>query len=168
MSRLGYYLNYAYAYMKIYSKMAIKAILGLLIIGIVYWRILFHLRNSQLWKSDTCPRCKKNSLKRIHRTSFDRFLSNITRLHFRRFKCSSCSWTGLLRSSDRLHRLPDEFSPDETPGVNVWKASKALKGMKLTQKKQSTSPKSRTVISSVLLFFMLYWNYRKCVNDKPG
>lgn len=119
MSRLGYYLNYAYAYMKIYSKMAIKAILGLLIIGIVYWRILFHLRNSQLWKSDTCPRCKKNSLKRIHRTSFDRFLSNITRLHFRRFKCSSCSWTGLLRSSDRLHRLPDEFSPDETPGVNV-------------------------------------------------
>lgn len=118
MNRLGYYLTTAYAIVRQYTKLGIKIIFGVILVGIVYWRILYHIGNSQLWKSDRCPKCGKSYLKRIHRTRFDRFISSITRLHFHRYACPSCKWNGLLRSTDRAHRILDELSQDNPSVTN--------------------------------------------------
>jgi hypothetical protein len=78
-------------------------------IGFVFFRIRHHFRSDPDYDATDCPRCG-SSLKRVHRTSFDRFLGKTILPNSRRYRCAnkSCGWSGL-----RHHRYhPESSIPD--------------------------------------------------------
>ena len=83
---------------------------GLLVIaGLAFlvWRSRYHFYRSEYWKAVNCPKCG-SALHRIHRTSWDRFLSRTLLPEARRYKCKNpeCGWSGLRqrREEDRRHK----------------------------------------------------------------
>lgn len=72
---------------------ATLALLGVLFITL---RARYRYLSSHRWLSPYCPRCK-SELHRVHRSSFDRFLSRTFLPHARRYLCKNaeCRWTGL-------------------------------------------------------------------------
>jgi predicted RNA-binding Zn-ribbon protein involved in translation (DUF1610 family) len=90
----------------------------ILSLAVVYWRVMVHVSQSQLWRVDNCPRCQHDQFKRMHRTIIDRIINKITRLHLRRYRCSNCGWTGLARRQDQNHLEAEELfeSGPITPG----------------------------------------------------
>lgn len=75
-------------------------------LAFILWRGRYHFYRSEYWKAVNCPRCG-SVLHRIHRTSWDRFLSRTLLLGARRYQCKNpeCGWSGLRqkREEDRRH-----------------------------------------------------------------
>jgi hypothetical protein len=88
----------------------------LVLAGLVFiiWRGRYHFYRSEYWKAVDCPKCG-SALHRIHRTSWDRFLSRILLRGARRYQCKNpdCGWSGLRqkREEDQRRHQPD---PAET------------------------------------------------------
>jgi hypothetical protein len=79
-------------------------------LAFVIWRGQYHFYRSEYWKAENCPKCG-SALHRIHRTTWDRFLSRILLRGARRYQCKNrdCGWSGLRqkREEDHHHRLHD-------------------------------------------------------------
>lgn len=71
-------------------------------VSFVYARIRYRYRSKSDLIASTCPSCN-SSIKRIHRSSFDRFLGATIMPDARRYKCTnrSCGWQGLRRQHYR-------------------------------------------------------------------
>jgi signal transduction histidine kinase len=84
-------------------------ILILLTSAFVVWRARYRFLTSRFWRIEDCPRCG-NTLHRIHRTRFDRFLTWILLPHSRRYRCNNdeCHWSGLRH---RIHRSHQTHKP---------------------------------------------------------
>ena len=76
-------------------------------LAFVVWRGRHHFYRSAYWRAVNCPRCG-SELHRIHRTTWDRFLSRTLLLGARRYQCKNpdCGWSGLRerREADRAHK----------------------------------------------------------------
>jgi hypothetical protein len=76
-------------------------------LAFVIWRGRYHFYRSEYWKAVNCPKCG-SKLHRIHRNSWDRFLSRTLLLGARRYQCENpeCGWSGLRerRDEDRRHK----------------------------------------------------------------
>jgi len=72
------------------TAFVILAVVILIALWRVRWRII---RNERLW-SDSCPRCERSELHRIHRRLFGRVLG-ILGFPVARYRCSHCKWKGL-------------------------------------------------------------------------
>jgi hypothetical protein len=92
------------------TNLSLSDLFGMLVIILailfLVWRIRVRFEKSSHWMADVCPRCGSN-LHRVHRTSFDRFLSRSLLPDARRYRCENreCSWEGLRRRriSDHHH-----------------------------------------------------------------
>ena len=93
------------------TRFGLGDLLGwLLVLGglaFVLWRGRHHFYRSEYWKAVDCPKCG-SGLHRIHRTTWDRFLSRTLLLGARRYLCKNpeCGWSGLRdrREEDRRHK----------------------------------------------------------------
>jgi len=88
----------------------IGAFLILIAVILLVLRIRHRFSSSEIWRSDTCPRCG-SGLQRIHRTPPDRILARTLLPHARRYQCTDteCGWSGLRRHwlDRRLLKQPD-------------------------------------------------------------
>ena len=79
-------------------------------LAFVIWRGRYHFYRSEFWKAVNCPKCG-SVLHRIHRSSWDRFLSRILLRGARRYQCKNpeCGWSGLRqkREEDRQRKRHD-------------------------------------------------------------
>jgi hypothetical protein len=68
----------------------------ILVIAYIVSRIRHHYQTSPRFAAGTCPRCG-SSMKRVHRTQFDRLLSQTLLPGARRYHCmgTNCGWDGL-------------------------------------------------------------------------
>ena len=77
---------------------------------VIIWRGRYHFLQSEYWKAANCPKCG-SGLHRIHRTSWDRFLSHTLLREARRYQCKNpeCGWSGLRRRhyEDQRHERHD-------------------------------------------------------------
>jgi len=84
-------------------------------LAFVIWRGQYHFYRSAYWKAVNCPKCG-SELHRIHRTSWDRFLSRTLLRGARRYQCKNpeCGWSGLRqqREEDRRHNRHDTAETD--------------------------------------------------------
>ena len=82
-------------------------VLVLLALTFIAWRSRYHFIHSEYWKAVNCPKCG-SALHRIHRTSWDRFLSRTLLPGARRYRCKNpeCGWSGLRerREEDHHHK----------------------------------------------------------------
>ena len=101
-----------YSWLRDYiARFGLGDLLGwLLVLGglvFVFWRGRHHFYRSAYWKAVDCPKCG-SGLHRIHRTTWDRFLSRTLLLGARRYQCKNpeCGWSGLRdrREEDRRHK----------------------------------------------------------------
>jgi hypothetical protein len=76
-------------------------LLLLVFLGISVWRVLARMADSVSLPADVCPSCG-GDLHRIHRSSFDHLLGNISGVPLRRYQCNdeTCGWQGLRRRRD--------------------------------------------------------------------
>ena len=90
------------------ENFSISDVVGLLVIFFVMafllWRVRGRFEKSNRWMADVCPRCG-SGLHRIHRTSFDHFLSQTLLPDARRYRCANyeCVWEGLRRRRASEH-----------------------------------------------------------------
>jgi predicted RNA-binding Zn-ribbon protein involved in translation (DUF1610 family) len=79
-------------------------------LAFIIWRGRYHFYRSEYWKAVNCPKCG-SELHRIHRTSWDRFLSRTLLRGARRYQCKNpeCGWSGLRerREEDRRRKRHD-------------------------------------------------------------
>ena len=82
---------------------------------VIIWRGRYHFLQSEYWKAVNCPKCG-SGLHRIHRTSWDRFLSRTLLRGARRYQCKNpeCGWSGLRqrRDEDRRHKRHESAEAD--------------------------------------------------------
>jgi hypothetical protein len=116
ISHLGSWaVNLSTGVQNYFSRFTSNDLLGWLLfffgLVFIFWRGRIHFLRSAYWKSVNCPKCG-TTLHRIHRTSWDRFLSRVLFLDARRYCCRNpdCGWSGLRRYRDedrRRHRRHD-------------------------------------------------------------
>ncbi len=80
---------------------------GLLVVAglaFIIWRGRYHFYRSEYWQAVNCPKCGSD-LHRIHRTTWDRFLSNTLLRGARRYHCRNkeCGWSGLRQKREDEH-----------------------------------------------------------------
>ena len=84
-------------------------------LAFIIWRGQYHFYRSAYWKAVNCPKCG-SELHRIHRTSWDRFLSRTLLRGARHYQCKNqeCGWSGLRqqREEDRRHNRHDTAETD--------------------------------------------------------
>jgi len=69
----------------------------LAVFGFIGYRVRNNILQSDAWRSTVCPRCG-GDLHRTHRSTLDRLMMNVLILSGRRYTCSNCKWTGLMRA----------------------------------------------------------------------
>jgi membrane protein required for beta-lactamase induction len=106
-------INITNAVVEKITNFSVSDLLGMLVVFMailfLVWRIRVRFEKSSHWLADVCPRCG-SELHRVHRTSFDRLLSQTLLPDARRYRCANreCAWEGLRRrrlSEHRHHRL---------------------------------------------------------------
>ncbi len=82
-------------------------------LAFIVWRGQYHFYRSEYWKAVDCPKCG-GTLHRIHRTSWDRFLSHTLLLGARRYQCKNpeCGWSGLRQKRDEDRRRRHHETPE--------------------------------------------------------
>jgi hypothetical protein len=84
-------------------------------LSFIIWRGQYHFYQSEYWQAVNCPKCGSD-LRRIHRTTWDRFLSRTLLRDARRYRCKNpaCGWSGLRekRDEDRHHHRHDPTEVD--------------------------------------------------------
>ena len=72
-------------------------------------RIRYRYRSKSEFVATVCPRCS-SPIKRVHRSSFDRFLGATIMPNARRYMCINrrCGWSGLRRQHFRSESNPSE------------------------------------------------------------
>jgi len=90
------------------------AALAVVALVFILWRGRYHFYRSEYWQAVNCPKCG-SGLHRIHRTTWDRFLSRTLLRGARRYQCKNreCGWTGLRqwRKEDQRRRRPAAIAP---------------------------------------------------------
>lgn len=90
---------------------------GLAVVLLVLWRILWRIRKSPKFKTNTCPRCSQ-PLVRIHRKGWQKAVSKV--LPLRRLYCRKCGWRG-LRFKEVSSIPSDSNGTGETTKYNIDK-----------------------------------------------
>lgn len=91
----------------------------ILVIAYVIYRTRYHYRTNPRFSASACPRCG-STLKRVHRSQFDRLLSQTFLPGARRYRCSdtNCGWDGLRHArqgSDKGASSREVSSKGEIP-----------------------------------------------------
>lgn len=82
---------------------------------VLIWVIRWQFLNAKTWSPSECPKCG-SELHRIHRTSFDRLLSQTLLPEARRYRCENpyCHWDGLRRHRrEEPHRHHRTVPPED-------------------------------------------------------
>jgi hypothetical protein len=99
---------------------SVKDFLGIVFIvsavGFIFLRIRHHFQIDTEYDATACPRCG-STIKRVHRSSFDRLLGMTILPNSRRYGCTNrnCNWRGLRRRRSD----PDVSIPDSEPSQSL-------------------------------------------------
>ncbi len=79
------------------------AIIAILALGFLIWRVRVRFLASSRWYARACPKCGK-TIVRVHRNWQDRLLSATVLPHARRYHCNDCGWSGLRHRGEHSIR----------------------------------------------------------------
>ena len=90
--------------------------LPFLAVVFIFWRARVRFLQTSILVASRCPRCDGH-LVRVHRRLFDRFISVLTQVDWRRYRCENtkCRWSSLRRR--RHHRHHAEGPEEDLPAM---------------------------------------------------